>query len=149
MTELLLLFPLACLANWQAVETLHHGDIFADLRARLESSDSFFARLFLCPFCLSHWTSFIISFILFISYYLSAPSAWPVCPIHLVYWLSVTRMSNVLNDLGHSRWRTPKHLNLEEEMAALGEVSSAPPTTDHGQEETPTTPDAGTAEPDV
>ena len=124
MTELFVALPFAVLASWQLVETFHHGDLFANFRARLEAKGGLFSELMLCPFCLSHWTALLVCAQVMLAFDFEwSFIKWWWAP----YWLSVVRLSNVFNDLGHSFWRTS--VNLEEEMAALEDI---PPPTENG-----------------
>jgi hypothetical protein len=106
-------FVLAALANWQMVETFHHGSLFEGVRARLEAKPGLLSDLMLCPFCLSHWTGVVVTSLAWVP--LQFPLWW--API---FWLAVVRVSNVLNDLGHDRWRTAP--NLGKEMEALADL---------------------------
>lgn len=47
------------MATWQAVEVVHHGEIFATQRAVAEvtAARDWRARAFLCPFCASFWAA--------------------------------------------------------------------------------------------
>jgi hypothetical protein len=104
--RLLLTFMLAAVANWQAIETFHHGSIFEQLRARLESRRDWISELTGCPFCLSHWTGLAfatLSFVYSTWEHLSSP-VWLVFP---AYVLAVIRASQWLNDRTAYYCRTP------------------------------------------
>lgn len=47
----MILFVLSILANWQTVETYHHGDIFSSIRDRMEARKDFGSDMTECPFC--------------------------------------------------------------------------------------------------
>lgn len=103
---LLLTFVWSVLANWQTVETFHHGSIFEQLRARLESRRDWISELTGCPFCLSHWTGLALAALGFVY------STWdrPPLPIWLIfpaYALAVIRASQWLNDKTAHYCRTP------------------------------------------
>jgi len=103
---LLLIFAWTVLASWQAVETFHHGSLFEQLRARLESRRDRISELAGCPFCLSHWTGMALAALSFVY------QTWgqPPLPIWLVfpaYALAVIRASQWLNDVTASHCRTP------------------------------------------
>lgn len=93
------------LASWQTVETFRHGSIFQPLRRwgneNLGHSNKVIAltaKLVVCPFCLSHWTP------------------WPFLLLCLsdvtllklpVYVLSITRLTQLANDVFYSFSRSP------------------------------------------
>jgi hypothetical protein len=120
MTWLVLLL-LASLANWQAVETYHHGEIFANMRARFDARVGFTSDLVGCPFCLSHWTAMIFAvWVVFIQLPTSGSELWGIMPM---FWLSTVRLSNLFNDLTHSVCRTPRQ---EQQFAQdLGEMNAS------------------------
>lgn len=104
--RLLLTFMLAAVANWQAIETFHHGSIFEQLRARLESRRDWISELIGCPFCLSHWTGTAFAALSFVY------STWehllsPVWLVFPAYVLAVIRASQWLNDRTAHYCRTP------------------------------------------
>lgn len=104
-SELLTLLPLVGLANWQTVETLHHGSILEEKKAELQAKGGFLGKLISCPFCMSHWTSFLLS-----ASAIAANAGWDIFSLKnliytLLFSLSATRVSNVANDLGKSYWR--------------------------------------------
>ena len=102
----LLILLMSALANWQAVETYHHGAIFATVRARYEDRLGFLAELIGCPFCLSHWTAMIFTALAFNSPVVTSGSeSWWLVP---AFWLATVRLSNVFNDLTHAVCRTPR-----------------------------------------
>ena len=115
-----LVFVLTVLANRQAVETLHHGEIFSNLRARLEARGGFLADLILCPYCLSHWTSILLSACALA--YLAPISSWQILRLAPIFWLAVTAGSGILNDLGHAWWRTPKGITNSAETVDLEDI---------------------------
>jgi hypothetical protein len=103
---LLLLVGLTALANWQAVETFHHGSLFESLRARLESRRDGISELTGCPFCLGHWSGLLLSALSFTCF------AWDKAPLPTwllfpVFTLAVIRASQWLNDRVASYCRTP------------------------------------------
>lgn len=103
------LLVVCALANWQMVETWHHGSIFASARARVEMyQGSFWADLLSCPFCLSHWTAggLTILAMALAQQVCAAPFAWFLLTPALS--LAVTRLSNLCNDLTHDKCRTPR-----------------------------------------
>lgn len=101
-TQVILMFPIAVLANWQIIETWRHGSIFQGVRDWLETKHGFFADLLLCNFCLSHWTGAAITLALFLSMQGLDYTYWQVA---ILYALGVTRLPQVFNDLGYSSWR--------------------------------------------
>ena len=108
---LLLIFAWTVLANWQVIETFHHGSLFEQLRARLESRRDRISELAGCPFCLSHWTGLALAALSFIY------STWgcPLQPIWFVfpaYVLSVVRVSQWLNDVTATYCRTPNRKRM-------------------------------------
>ncbi len=103
---LIIAWPLAVLATWQTVETWHHGSLFDSWRAYYEARSGFLSDLLLCPFCFSHWAALVHTFILFPALDVANdPHLLVLLPI---YWLSVTRGSNLCNDICHSFTRTPR-----------------------------------------
>lgn len=104
--KLLLVFPLAVLANWQMLETWRHGGIFQEIRARLEAKPPvWWVDLLLCTFCLSHWTALGLTLVVFNEFQFPGHYQYMLVP---VYSLAVTRLSNACNDLFYKHCRTPK-----------------------------------------
>lgn len=104
---LVCLFFLSVLANWQAVETYHHSQLFEPMRAYMEARGGFWADATACPYCLSHWTAFLfttLSLVLACGVHAAPLDWWLAWP---AFSLAVTRSSNVLNDLTHPYCRTP------------------------------------------
>lgn len=101
---------LLALATMHIVEVYHHGSIFADLRARLQSSTSGFVRdLAGCMFCLSTWVGAV------------AIVLWTLEILWLRLLLcafAVTRLANLMNDLSHPFNRTyDRKIDLPKETA--------------------------------
>lgn len=116
----LLIAALICVpANCAVMEAWHHGEIFAGLRARVEAKSGFLAELLSCPFCFSHWTPLpLLTLLLWHDF--------DVCRLAALIPLSfaVTRMSNILNDVLHSRCRTPRvDAGLQDEVNELNLVA--------------------------
>ena len=110
---------LAVFATGQMVETIRHGELFATSRARLEADPKldWLAHLIRCGFCFSHWAAmFLVAIVVLTSVVLSIltdDGAWYANTVVFVlrfpiYWLAVTRMSQLLNDLTHDKNRTPR-----------------------------------------
>ena len=117
---LAVLVILGALANWQAAETLRHGEIFAKLRAYIEARGGFLADLYACGFCLSHWSGMVVTALIFPFVY-----AKPLDSLLLpVLWLAVVRLSQLGNDWGYGFCRTPRLNKIEnmylEELAKIG-----------------------------
>lgn len=89
-------------ATWALTEVIHHGSIFEAVRAYAEVSDSFFARLLTCPFCLSHWTALAAVGLAEIAFRTENLA------FSVLLWLASVRLANLLNDLTHGLSRTPK-----------------------------------------
>lgn len=95
------------LALWQAIETWHHGQVFARPRSYLRgwtASRWFVVRwlgdLVNCMFCLSHWVGFVIV------------AACVLKPDNVyvqiaVQTLAVVRVAQLGNDLTHHWHRSP------------------------------------------
>lgn len=119
------------LATNQAVETFHHGSLFAESRAKLEISEGFFAELLLCPFCLSHWVAALT-----VGWYVVARwlvgETWELLALAPVYALAIARGAQLLNDVAHRRLRTPRvgFSESEDGDAQAGGLSS----TSHSRE---------------
>ena len=117
MQVLILITTLAAGANWQMVETFHHGSIFEKFRAQMEVREGFIPELLSCPFCLSHWTAAGFTALVLACH---PVEGWMyLAPI---IWLTIVRMSNVMNDVGHRFCRSPKNPVIEEELAALDDI---------------------------
>lgn len=121
---LLLSFGLTALANWQLVETYHHGSIFEQTRARLESRRDWLSELSDCAFCHSHWTALFLSALSFTFFAWERPllPTWLLFP---VYVLAVIRASQWLNDKAAPYCRTPNR-RIEEYDHVEYESSSTP-----------------------
>lgn len=120
--QILFAFPIVVLANWQLVETWHHGSIFEQPRAWLEAHrGSWWADLMLCPFCLSHWTGAGVTILMFATMQdLNSTYA----QFAMLYALAVTRLPQVFNDLGYSYWR--KHsIDTSTESSALNQIANS------------------------
>ncbi len=105
---------LMALAVWQTVEVIHHSELFngtrvlagyiADqpLQMKLELDwRIFIAKMYLCPFCLSHWVAIFYALML-------------VSPLSgLISWwlliLSAVRLANLGNDLASNYTKTPRY----------------------------------------
>jgi hypothetical protein len=123
--DLFILMVMAALATWAAVETWHHGEIFARQRAYWEVREGFFAELLTCPFCLSHWVSLAFTGLAF-------ANSKDANQLFFVpaFWLAATRLSNLFNDVFHGWCRTPNRIKLsEEDLAQLKEIGE-----NHGEE---------------
>jgi hypothetical protein len=95
---------LLALATWQTVEVLHHSEVFywAKIKAEdhMDGPFGFWARLYLCPFCLSHWVAAAYCIGLYT----------PVGGL-LSWWLIVlaaVRLANLGNDLTKTWCQTPR-----------------------------------------
>lgn len=111
----------AALATWQAVEVWHHGSLFAGPRAALEVKSGFWARLLLCPFCLSVWVAVVAAVALdrgdrsppWVDLgWVSRALTWALDQVLLAlraacYALAVARLANLGNDLTRGWCRTP------------------------------------------
>ncbi len=117
------ILPFAAIANWQMVETWHHGSLFANFHARLEASDGFIANLLSCPFCLSHWTAALWTAGVF--GICSDAHAAKDCLLAAIWWLCTVRLSNLFNDLTHAWCRTP--VADRAAMQELAEITEAGP----------------------
>jgi hypothetical protein len=82
---------------WAVTEVIHHGSIFAELRAWAEVDESRVAELVQCPFCLSHWASALGTILVAVA------SKWDAsistAALMVLVWFCGTRLSNVLNDV--------------------------------------------------
>lgn len=119
--ELFLMLGVASFAAWQGTETLTHGSIFDRPRAYLEARGGFWGDLVGCSFCLSHWVAFIITAISLATAILASHAPVKAAWGFVVYWLAVTRCSQLLNDLCHKITRTPKY---GEAQSTLDEIES-------------------------
>lgn len=123
---LVVLFVLSILANWQTVETYHHGDIFSSIRARMEARNDFWSDMTECPFCMSHWTAFFyttLSLVLACRVHAAPLDWWLIWP---AFSLAIARASNLLNDLTYVCCRTPRERNytfggLSHDLPGLGD----------------------------
>jgi hypothetical protein len=113
------LLLLAALSNWAAIEAFHHGSLFARLRGWLEACGGFVSELLLCPFCLSYWTGAVLAVV--ISAWESGLELQPrLLILWPIYWLTITRLSNVLNDLCRPFCRTPnRHMEELDDLARI------------------------------
>jgi len=118
------LLLLAVAANWQLVETWHHGELFARARAWFEARGGLSAELVGCPFCLSHWTAILVTAVVAGSELSNHGSVdWWLVPL---FWLAVVRLSNLANDCTHAVCRTPRrYKELAQEMEQLNGVTAA------------------------
>ena len=124
-TRVLVELLLSSLATWAIVEVYQHGDIFSSVRGRMEASESFIARAFQCPFCLSHWVAMLTTGLAIAMW---VPELhWSLAPHCFLLWLASVRTANALNDLMHSTTRTPKEELLPELEIHGSEGSEEPP----------------------
>lgn len=120
--QIIYVFPLAVLANWQLVETWHHGSIFETPRAWVEAHrGSWWAELLLCPFCLSHWTGLTLTIVMFATME-NLNSSY--AQFAFIYALALTRLPQVLNDLGYSYWRKHSIPPTTAESDALNRIAN-------------------------
>lgn len=103
MLNFLVMAALCVPANWAVIEAIHHGEIFASLRAWLEAKQGFLPELLTCPFCLSYWTPLPL-LLLCLWHDLTIYQLPTLIPLSF----AVTRMSNLLNDVLHKWCRTPR-----------------------------------------
>ena len=97
LSDMLAAVVIASFANCAAIEAFHHGEIFARLRAWLETRKGFLPELMSCPFCLSYWTPLPLLLLCLwhdLTFY-QLPALVPLS-------FAVTRMSNLLNDALHT-----------------------------------------------
>ncbi len=80
-------------AVWSAIEIIHHGEIFTQLRLflkpKLNSNHTiirFISKLILCPFCLSVWIALLFCLTYNYIYY-------------FIIALCISRLSNLFNDV--------------------------------------------------
>ena len=110
--EIAALLLLAAMANWQVVETFHHGSLFDTFRAYMEARRDWLGELLTCPFCLSHWTGFV--FTAMVVFHLWQPAwRWNDLAVWPLFAFAVIRLSNVLNDACHGFSRTPRDVTEE------------------------------------
>jgi hypothetical protein len=100
------------LAGMQIVEILHHGSLFAPLRAWAERRKDLetagetlrswivrkFAQLLYCPFCEAPWACAIAAF----GWKWGGSVAWLI-----IFALAASRLANLTNDLTHKWSRSP------------------------------------------
>ena len=105
-------FCLAVLATCAVVEVLHHGALFAGLRARLEARGGFWSELMDCPFCLTHWVAGGFALLLTGTACIGNSSVQCVRVVLglPLLWFAVVRGANLLNDITHHWNRTPRYL---------------------------------------
>lgn len=106
----LIAFVASCLAVNQVVEILRHSELFAEQRAYAEVSDSFFCRLFRCPWCLSVWVGGFFA-TMFAGYILSNPmglGAYGELLLVPALAFAFSRGANIINDVGRRYNRTPR-----------------------------------------
>lgn len=133
LTQVILFFPIAVFANWQVVETWRHGSIFENAREWLEARPpGFFTDLLLCSFCLSHWTGAAITALLFLT---MDNLNYTYAQVAFVYALGVTRLPQVLNDLGYSYWRKHSSGLSKAQRQALEELAQPRPAPDTSSNE--------------
>ena len=113
---------LSGIANWQAIETLHHGSLFENFRARMEVRTHFFARAFTCPFCFSHWTAVLFTGCLITIRWDLIMEDWRRAFLAPAVWLAIIRLSNIFNDACHGFCRTPRIAPLGDEVQELDEL---------------------------
>jgi len=94
------------LAVTQMVEIWHHSVLMARLRAEIETRPGFIADLASCPFCLSVWVSLYVVGSWFLALLCDEP--WRSLLLLPILALAVSRGANLLNDVTHSRCRTPR-----------------------------------------
>lgn len=105
---------LLALASGQVVETYRHGSVFKPVRDWADrQQDTFLGKLLHCPFCFSHHPAWVILLL------------WWLVPWFqfVVWWLAVTRLSQLINDLCHDKNRSPVR---EEELQPLGDDNDQP-----------------------
>ena len=94
------------LCVWAIVEVIHHGTIFAKLRAYTEAKGGFLGELIACPFCLSHWAAAFVTLCSSAHYYSNASPL--VITASVLMWLATIRVANLFNDVCYKLTRTPK-----------------------------------------
>lgn len=100
------------LAIWQAVETWHHGSIFATGRARCrlwltseQPTVRWLGELTNCMFCLSHWVGLVIVSAGLLTGFFSGLLQLIVTV--LINTLAAVRVAQLGNDLAHAFTRSP------------------------------------------
>jgi hypothetical protein len=111
--ELVLLLPVAALANWQVIETYNHGSLFSGIRAYMEARQDKFGELLSCMFCLSHWTAALVT--VGVSYTVGTHMS---IVTGVIYTFAVTRLSQLGNDCFYFYGKTPR-VDLKEEYIYL------------------------------
>ena len=90
LTDLLLV----SLFTWAVVEVIHHGSLFAEIRAYADAADGRLKELLGCPFCLSHWVGILGTVLAALAIEHRAGMAY-----YILLWFGSVRLSNVFNDL--------------------------------------------------
>lgn len=100
----MLWIALAALAVNQAVETIHHGSLFAGLRRWARKSaespasspdERLLGELIGCPFCLAHWVSAAIVVLLAFGLLVGRLFLLPIV------WLAVVCLARLWNDVSY------------------------------------------------
>jgi hypothetical protein len=135
LSEFLIAAVIATFANCAVIEAVHHGEIFARVRAWFEAREGFLSELVGCPFCFSYWTSLPL-LLLCLWHVLTLYQLPALIPLAL----AVTRMSNLLNDVLHAWCRTPRVAEeIQNEIASLDLLTQGgddAPVTDGGNKQT-------------
>lgn len=128
---------IAALAVWHVVEVFHHGSVFATVRARLELSERFFARMMLCPFCLSVWAAFVATPFALpriepTKHFDDQPLVWAWYGLHgfgfmAMVAFAIARLANLGNDLTSEWCRTPGRKGLGPDSNSTIEKSDEQP----------------------
>jgi hypothetical protein len=116
------LVAISALSNWAVIEAWRHGEIFAKQRAWLDAQEpgKLWVELFMCPYCLSHWSAVPLTALLMLHFDPNRPWwQWLALP---VFSLASTRLSNALNDVLYDRCRTPRPPDVSEELGELAAV---------------------------
>lgn len=103
LSECLIAAVIVAFANCAVIEAARHGEIFARFRSWFETKEGFFPALFLCPFCLSYWTPYVL-LVLLLWQDLHGYQFLALIPLSF----AVTRLSNLLNDVLYKHCRTPR-----------------------------------------
>jgi len=133
MADLIMPLIMASLATWGAVETWHHGEIFANTRAFFEVKTGVLSEILGCPFCLSHWGAMFFTLLVFTqrAWVFKETSTGFILEIKAnsemfftfpIFWLATTRLSNLLNDYFHRWCRTPRVKISEEDLKLLDDI---------------------------
>lgn len=86
-------------------EVIRHGSIFEEWRSRHETANTRLKPLLMCGFCFSHWSAAIT--VVLMTPWIVWPGRWWAYPGYLTaIWFSVTRLSNLVNDLSYRYNRT-------------------------------------------